>query len=170
MNTFEIEVTMLLDGAIGETFTIEINESCNTLNDVIEFIIEDLNNLNSDDESWNPIDSLNESDFEINWGDTPQWCRDFDILEELMPEYENSHYDIDVFEAAHECDIPFSDVDEAYQGQYKDDDDFAYNTADQLGYLDERKSWPYNCIDWEQAARELMYDYSEANGHYFRNL
>ena len=26
------------------------------------------------------------------------------------------------------------------------------------------------CIDWEFASRELMYDYFEVDGYYFRNL
>lgn len=33
--------------------------------------------------------------------------------------------------------------------------DMAYNTIE--GNLDH---WPLNCIDWEQAAKELAYDYS----------
>lgn len=42
--------------------------------------------------------------------------------------------------------------------------------ADQLGAIDNSARWPQTCIDWEQAAKELRYDYSEDNGHYFRNL
>lgn len=39
--------------------------------------------------------------------------------------------------------------------------DYAEALADEI-CADERRdaSWPYNCIDWEQAARELRYDYS----------
>lgn len=76
--------------------------------------------------------------------------------------------EIEVVEAALECDI--SDIDEAYAGSYKDDEDFAYETAQSLGSIDKNASWPMNCIDWEQAAKELMYDYSSDNGHYFRNF
>ena len=58
---------------------------------------------------------------------------------------------------------------ENYQGEYKDDEDFAWEKANELGELDKNTSWPHNCIDWEIATRELMYDYSEYNGHYFRD-
>lgn len=59
---------------------------------------------------------------------------------------------------------------EAYQGEYRSDEDFAEEMAEELGLIDNNLSWPHNCIDWECAAKELMYDYSEENGHYFRNL
>lgn len=59
---------------------------------------------------------------------------------------------------------------EAYQGEYRSDEDFAQELAEQLGSIDKNVSWPYTCIDWEWAARELMYDYFESNGYYFRNL
>ncbi|MFM2203701.1 MAG: Cellulophaga phage phi13:2 [Bacteroidota bacterium] len=170
MNTFEIEVTMLLENAEGETFTIELNDSCNTLEDVIEVLIEDLNNLKEDDEDFDHIESLENSDFEINWGNVPTWAQDFDTLEELMPIYYSSSYDIEVFEAANDCDIQFSDIDEAYSGEFKSDEDFAEDMAEQLGYMKETKNWPFNCIDWTFAAKELMYDYCTSNNHYFRNL
>lgn len=61
-------------------------------------------------------------------------------------------------------------VAEAYQGEFRSDIDFAQELADQLGTVNESATWPMNCIDWEQAAREIMYDYFESNGFYFRNL
>lgn len=86
--------------------------------------------------------------------------------------YCNNDYnnDFDLLEAAFECDIQPSDVDEAYSGKYDDDEDFAYEMALQMGNIKKDVHWPYTCIDWEQAARELMYDYSESNGYYFRNF
>ena len=62
------------------------------------------------------------------------------------------------------------DFEEAYAGEFRDDADFAQDMADNLGAVDNNLSWPHNCIDWEQAAHELMYDYSEHDGYYFRNL
>lgn len=59
---------------------------------------------------------------------------------------------------------------EAYQGSYKDDIDFAETLAEGIGAVDESANWPNNCIDWERAARDLMYDYFESEGHYFRSL
>ena len=63
-----------------------------------------------------------------------------------------------------------AEAEEAYQGEYSNDEDFAQNMADELGLVQKEVAWPYTCIDWEQAARELMQDYSEDNGYYFRNL
>lgn len=62
------------------------------------------------------------------------------------------------------------DASEAYQGEYSNDQDFAQSMAEELGLIKENVGWPYTCIDWEFAAKELMYDYSEENGFYFRNL
>lgn len=62
------------------------------------------------------------------------------------------------------------EAEEAYQGEYNSDEDFARYMADELGLTNKELSWPYTCIDWEWAGRELMMDYFEANGFYFRNL
>lgn len=61
-------------------------------------------------------------------------------------------------------------VEEAYSGEFRSDEDFARDMADQLGSMKENEQWPYTCIDWEKAASELMYDYFEVEGYYFRNL
>ena len=71
--------------------------------------------------------------------------------------------------------IGFSDnlnnFEEAYVGQFDSDKDFAMQQAEDNCDIDfSSLPWPQNCIDWEYAARELMHDYSEANGYYFRNL
>jgi len=62
------------------------------------------------------------------------------------------------------------DFEEAYQGQYDNDVDLAQQLAEDCGYIETNLSWPHNCIDWEYAAKELMYDYSAEDGYYFRNL
>lgn len=51
--------------------------------------------------------------------------------------------------------------------------DYAQELAEDIGDIDFRKlSWPLTCIDWEQAARELQYDYTGADfagvTYYFR--
>jgi len=40
--------------------------------------------------------------------------------------------------------------------------DYAIELAEELGATSSQKSntWPYNCIDWDRAARELQYDYT----------
>lgn len=69
-----------------------------------------------------------------------------------------------------EEDDGLDDFEEAYSGEFDSPEDFAQNMAEEIGSIDKNASWPNNCIDWEYAARELMYDYSEADGFYFRNL
>lgn len=64
----------------------------------------------------------------------------------------------------------FDKWEEAYQGEFDDDEAFAYDLAEQLGAIDKKASWPNTCIDWEQAAKEIMYDYFESDGFYFRNI
>ena len=112
-----------------------------------------------------------EESFEItDWQEIPEFLQDLETFQEFIDVFQNSSYDLDVFEAAHDCDIRFSDIDEAYSGEFDSDEDFAENMAEDLGYINKGIQWPYTCIDWEHAARELMYDYSSSNNHYFRNL
>lgn len=60
------------------------------------------------------------------------------------------------------------EFEENYYGKFDSDEDFARELADSVGALQEENRWPYTCIDWEQAAREIMYDFCEQHGHYFR--
>jgi antirestriction protein len=86
-----------------------------------------------------------------------------------VPEFIEEHGK-DKIESAISCGVNLSDIDEAYQGQFRSDQDFAQDMADQLGEIDRDAKWPHNCIDWQHAARELMYDYSEDGGYYWRSL
>ena len=38
--------------------------------------------------------------------------------------------------------------------------EYAQNLAEDCGMVDTNARWPMNCIDWEQATRELQMDYS----------
>ena len=87
---------------------------------------------------------------------------------DYMDMVNGSHLDEEVWEAAQDLDIEPEMVEELYHGEYNDDEDFAYDLAEQLGLIDHEAGWPNNCIDWERAARDLMYDYGSSNGHYFR--
>ncbi len=78
--------------------------------------------------------------------------------------------DIDMLNAGIDCDIDLDNIEEAYNGQFKSNEDFAQETAESLGEIPKGNNWPHYCIDWEWAAKELMSDYSESNGYYFRNL
>lgn len=58
---------------------------------------------------------------------------------------------------------------EAYQGKWIDDEDFTQNLLEDTGELP--KDLPlYIHIDWKTTARDIMMDYAEMDGHYFRNL
>lgn len=39
-------------------------------------------------------------------------------------------------------------------------EDYARELAEDIGAIKSDASWPYTCIDWEQAARELQMDYT----------
>lgn len=116
-------------------------------------------------------DELDPDNWEvIDWSEVNSYgnLQNIDLLNEIANE--NIAQDWDVISAAIACDIQIDNIDDAYCGEYRDDEDFAYETAASLGYLGKNISWPYTCIDWEMAARELMYDYTEDSGYYFRNL
>lgn len=63
-----------------------------------------------------------------------------------------------------------SNFEESYCGQFDSDEDFAHTMAEDTADMPKDSHWPMYCIDWEWAARELMNDYSEQDGFYFRNL
>lgn len=37
--------------------------------------------------------------------------------------------------------------------------EYAQQLAEDIGAIDPKANWPLNCIDWEQAAKELRHDY-----------
>lgn len=94
---------------------------------------------------------------------------------EAIEAIQNASYEMEVYEAYAYCfgagdDIAelIENAEESYQGEFDSDEDFAEEMAERCGMIDKDVKWPYTCIDWEWAARELMYDYSEHKGHYFR--
>lgn len=65
----------------------------------------------------------------------------------------------------------WSEAEEAFTGTYSSDTVFAQEFADSTSVMWVGEiPWPYNCIDWEAAAQDLMVDYFEEQGFYFRNL
>ena len=87
---------------------------------------------------------------------------------ELVEQY--SEGEVAAYEALGIGDDDFSDFEEARQGQFSSDEEFAKEIAESTGEMPKDMQWPMYCIDWEFAARELMMDYSEQDGFYFRNL
>ena len=61
---------------------------------------------------------------------------------------------------------------ESYAGCWDSTQEFAQEYADEMG-SSVAVLWPYDCIDWERATRDLMYDYWTGTGndgvYIFRN-
>jgi antirestriction protein len=58
---------------------------------------------------------------------------------------------------------------EVYQGEWSCDEDFVQDLLEELGEIP--RNFPsYIHIDWERTANDVMFDYTEQDGHYFRNL
>lgn len=101
----------------------------------------------------------------------------FETLYQYFEKADECGYSAEVIEAfadlgnysLSDLDAFFDALAESYSGEYSSDEDFAQDLAEQTGF-EQPNAWPYNCIDWERAARDLMYDYSESNGHYFRSI
>jgi antirestriction protein len=143
----------------GQETKLTIDSSLYTDDDIREAIIEQLENS-----------ELNK-DFELevsDWSDTPENMQDLSILAECLEDTE--YCSEDIISAGIECGVDINNIDEAYAGSFDSDVDFAEDMAEQLGCFDKNISWPHNCIDWDGAVKELMYDYSEHNGHYFRMM
>lgn len=51
---------------------------------------------------------------------------------------------------------------DAYNGVYTSDREFAESFAEDIGAIHADAVWPYTCIDWDQATRELFMDYWSA--------
>jgi len=78
--------------------------------------------------------------------------------------------DVEIVKAALELGIDEENIAEAYSGQFSSDKEFAQDMADGTGAIRDDDAWPYTCIDWDWAAKELMYDYREQDGYYFRSM
>lgn len=66
-------------------------------------------------------------------------------------------------------DDTLENFEEAYQGEWPNDEDFVMNLLEDTGIIPKDLP-PYIHIDEEWTARDVMMDYSEEKGHYFRNL
>lgn len=89
-------------------------------------------------------------------------------IEELIKKYD---YDEEAVNAYLELgnDDDLRNFEEAYQGKWDTDEDFVKDLIEGTGEIP--KDFPaYIHIDWEATARDIMMDYTEMNGHYFRNI
>jgi len=120
-------------------------------------------------EDW---DEILQTDCTVQINDMKFFSADFLEFAEAV---ESSHLDVEAILAyADNLGLDWdtetvSKAEEDYQGQYDDDADFAQDMAEQMGDIDKDVRWPYTCIDWDDAAKDLMHDYFCADGYYFRN-
>lgn len=56
---------------------------------------------------------------------------------------------------------------EAFVGKFSNDEDFVREICS--AELQDAQLPPYIYIDWERTARNLMHDFFESDGYYFRN-
>ena len=65
------------------------------------------------------------------------------------------------------CDDPDT-FEEAYQGEFSSDEEMVRALLEDIGALPDLPHYIH--IDWESTARDIMFDYMEIDGHYFRCL
>jgi antirestriction protein len=86
----------------------------------------------------------------------------FEILSELNED------ELKIFAAYRSnFDGSWRECQDAYVGQYKSHKDFAYEWAESCGDIQQDVKWPYTCINWNDAAQDLMQGFFEDNGFYF---
>lgn len=104
-------------------------------------------------------------------------CMNFENLFEFFEKAEGSHFDFEIIEAFVDLDVInldnldefFDALDESYSGKFNSDLNFAMDVHEQTGE-EISDSWPHSYIDWDRAVKDLMFDYCENNGYYFRNI
>ncbi len=172
---FFINAKLTVQGCVYD-FQLDLEET-HTLEDALEQLqnhfdtaVHDGTIVLQDPEDIDLID-ITEDMVEFDFSELPQFLiGDWDIWEaisEFAEHYYSSYYDVDVFEAAQDCGIEFCNIDEAYAGKFNSDEEFAQDSCEQLG--DIPRDFPsYIHIDWGSTARDVMYDYEESNGYYFR--
>jgi hypothetical protein len=104
------------------------------------------------------------------------------IAEELtfVIELAEDHFGIPapvLIERAQDIGVALADIEQEemeFEGCHDSDEAFAEEVANEVTDIDLRRVvWPYTCIDWDQASRDLMMDYSviifDGSRYYFRD-
>lgn len=63
-----------------------------------------------------------------------------------------------------------TDAEDAYAGEFYNDEEFAESLLEEIEDMNSLPDIFRNNLDWEGIAVEIMQDYFEINGHYFRNV
>ena len=169
MNTlnvnFDYSVTSNED--LNGSIDFEFSDGNCTKEDVIQAILEELNN-----DLGEGVPEIEETDIVLTslecTEDVHSKYNNVDDIFEYAQTYCECEQEAEIVNAAIDCDIQGSDIDEAYNGEFDDDADFVENLLTDCGDLPKLPNYIY--IDWDKTARDVMYDYCESNGHYFRNL
>lgn len=156
-----LEVTFNYKIGESEDYVVMQLEGSETIEDVLDYILENI-----------------EEGIERNIIEVTGITRELDLEDkynclegifDFAEAYCACDQEIDVVEAALDCDISGDNIDEAYSGKYNSDEDFTRELVESCG--DIPKDLPsYIHIDWEWTAKEIMQDYSTSNGYYFRIL
>lgn len=92
-----------------------------------------------------------------------------DVLDQLYLDFENyaaysegAEQDIEDIEAWH------AEAEDAYQGEYGSVEEFAQDLVESTTDFTPGDSWLNAYIDWERVGTDLMQDYFEVDGRYFR--
>jgi len=171
MRYLEITFTYAINGMEEKQRTFDIAEE--TEKDVQQMIAEAEQEQAEDERGEDEVKYSAEmvKILEANADLVPDEYNNLESIFDFAAAYSCTDQDTEVIAAALYLSIEPKNIDEAYHGSFNNDEHFAKETAEQCGEYNQRdERWPKNCIDWELAAKELMYDYCEQNGHYFRNL
>lgn len=101
----------------------------------------------------------------------------FEALFNFFERAESCGYSQEVVEAfadlgnykVEEVDEFFDALEESYQGEYSNDENFVSELLEETGCIPSNLP-AYVHIDWESTARDVMMDYYSSNGHYFRAI
>ena len=105
-------------------------------------------------------------------------CMNFEALFVYFERLEECGYSTEVVEAFIKTGIAkiedeytfFQELEDRYYGEFDNDKDFTMDYVEMCGDYDFNKPQPFplNNIDWHGASIELMQEYYEEDGHYFR--
>lgn len=152
-------------------------EDFNDADELSDYIIEHF----ADADEKSPLDSPREevmiTDFEGFPSSFYSESMDFENLYNYLEKLEECYYNADVVEAfadlgnydVEDVDEFFDKLEESYQGEHKSDEDFTEQLLKDTGCIPSNIP-SYVHIDWSSTARDIMMDYYENNGHYFRAL
>lgn len=147
----------------------EINAEYETTVDLLDEDIRDEDTLKQYvfDEAEFDNDSIDVDEFDISVED-PAECELQEAFDYVQWAFDSSQRDAEeIIKAAAYLDIKAEDIDECYEGYYRSNGEFARELADQMGT--EIPDWVV--VDWEATwDSSLRFDYSEADGHYFRSI